>query len=68
MIARLVGLALAVTTLVAIERGEAPSPNPCPAVDVSEGAITNAGLADLLAAGWHGDPTDGREVLYPAGC
>lgn len=30
--------------------------------------MSDAQVADLRASGWTGNPTDGREALYPKGC
>ena len=43
------------------------STDPCPAVLLDD-TITDATVAELLAADWYGDPTDGVEALYAPSC
>lgn len=31
-------------------------------------ATDPADIGDMMARGWAGDPTDGREAIYPPGC
>jgi len=40
--------------------------NPCRGVDVED--FTDREITNLKARGWKGDPTDGREALYPPRC
>jgi hypothetical protein len=43
------------------------STDPCPAI-ILDDTVTDATIAELVAAGWYGDATDGTEALYSPSC
>ena len=44
-------------------------PHYCEPVPVGEGSeVTDEALTYLVSTGWHGDPADGMEALYPVTC